>query len=150
MVIEISTISLTLLLANALLLAIATVCMIRFRREARTQREFWQSPTGAALAGEQPADAADRAAVGDRRRYAQSIMRLEQQMLELRKDFHRTSAAASPDPVPKQTAAPLPLENAARMAKHGASVDELTARCGLSLGEARLLQKLHSNSHTHH
>ena len=40
----------------------------------------------------------------------------------------------------------LPIENAVRMARHGASIDELVRNCGLNIGEARLMQKLHSKA----
>jgi len=150
MIIEISTVSLLLLLANAALLAVATVALLRFRREARIQREFWQSPTGAALAGEPAANVQGRGSASERRNYAQSVMRLERQMLLLRKDFHRSLASAPDAGSETRTAAVLPFENAARMAKHGASVDELSARCGLSTEEARLMLKLHRSSSTRH
>jgi len=150
MIIEISTMSLLLLLANAALLAVSTLVLLRFQRESRIQREFWGSPTGAALAGEPAADVRGGESASERRNRAQSIMRLERQMLLLRKDFHR-SLASAPDPgIETRTAAVLPFENAARMAKHGASADELSARCGLSTEEARLMLKLHRSSPTRH
>lgn len=37
----------------------------------------------------------------------------------------------------------LPMEHAARLAKDGASVDELARHCGLNIGEARLIRRLH-------
>ncbi len=150
MTIEISTVSLLLLLANATLLAVSTLVLLRFQREARIQREFWKSPTGAALAEEPTANMRGGGTAGERRNYAQSVMRLERQMLLLRKDFHR-SLASAPDPGSEsRAAAVLPFENAARMAKHGASADELSARCGLSTEEARLMMKLHRSSPTRH
>ena len=150
MIIEISTMSVLLLLANAVLLAVSTVALLRFQREVRLQREFWQSPTGAALAGEPAAKVPGAGAVGERRHYAQSVMRLERQMLLLRKDFHRSLASAPDAGNEPRAAAALPFESAARMAKHGASVEELSARCGLSREEARLMQKLHRSPSTRH
>ena len=150
MIIEISTVSLLLLLANGALLAVSTLVLLRFQREARIQREFWQSPTGAVLAGESVANAQGSGVASERRNYAQSVMRLERQMLLLRKDFHRSLASASESGAETRTAAVLPFENAARMAKHGASVDELSARCGLSSEEARLMLKLHRSPPTTH
>ena len=38
----------------------------------------------------------------------------------------------------------LPLDDAVRMAKNGASIEELTRNCGLSKGEAQLLTRLHT------
>ena len=40
----------------------------------------------------------------------------------------------------------LPLVHAARLAKDGASVDELTQNCGLNIGEARLVRRLHGRA----
>ncbi|MEX2257874.1 MAG: DUF2802 domain-containing protein [Woeseia sp.] len=39
-----------------------------------------------------------------------------------------------------------PYENAVRMAKSGARVDELTTSCGLKKGEAELLLRLHATA----
>ena len=41
---------------------------------------------------------------------------------------------------------PLPYENAVRMARHGASIDDLTRTCGLSANEARLLMRVHGGA----
>jgi len=40
----------------------------------------------------------------------------------------------------------FPMEHAARLAKGGASVDELTRNCGLNIGEARLIRRLHGQA----
>lgn len=40
----------------------------------------------------------------------------------------------------------LPMEHAARLAKGGASVDDLTRNCGLNIGEARLVRRLHGQA----
>jgi hypothetical protein len=40
----------------------------------------------------------------------------------------------------------FPMEHAARLAKSGASVDELTRNCGLNIGEARLVRRLHGQA----
>jgi hypothetical protein len=40
----------------------------------------------------------------------------------------------------------FPMEQAARLAKSGASVDELTRNCGLNIGEARLIRRLHGQA----
>ena len=40
----------------------------------------------------------------------------------------------------------LPIDNAIRMAKQGASVADLTRSCGLNLGEAELMKKLHGRN----
>jgi len=40
----------------------------------------------------------------------------------------------------------LPIENAVRMAKHGASIEDLMRSCGLNIGEAQLMRKLHGQT----
>jgi hypothetical protein len=42
----------------------------------------------------------------------------------------------------------LPMERATTLARSGATVDELTRSCGLSIGEARLMRRLHSGNLT--
>ncbi len=149
-----------LMLANALMLGIALLVIIRFRRESRAQLDFWQSPIAAALMGDKDTGAPENAAESAQR-FAQSLMRLEHQMLLLRKDFMRNAVQESANagerlakqPVVQaivQQPASLPIENAVRMARHGASVEELAERCGLNLGEARLMQKLHGKPRTTH
>jgi hypothetical protein len=140
------------LMANALLLGIALLVIIRFRREAKALLAFWQSPTGAVLVGEHAQNPGHVAC--DQEPYVQSVMRLEHQMLLLRRDFERlASTRLAPDArCEERVARPraLPIENAVRMARLGASEEELTRTCGLSLGEARLMKKLHGKSPTTH
>jgi len=140
------------LMANALLLGIALLVIIRFRREAKALLAFWQSPTGAVLVGEH-AQSPTQAAC-DQEPYVQSVMRLEHQMLLLRRDFERlASTRLAPDARCEERSArsrALPIENAVRMARLGASEEELTRTCGLSTGEARLMKKLHGKSPTKH
>lgn len=142
-----------LLMANALLLGLALLVIIRFRRESRALLNFWHSPMGTALVGERE-DSAAKGGASDKRLFAQSVMRLEHQLLLLRRDVLRnaTRDASGPE-TDTRTPAPrgvLPLDNAVRMARMGASVDDLTRNCGLSLGEARLMQKLHGKTPTKH
>lgn len=148
-----------LLLANALMLAIALLVIIRFRREARAQLDFWQSPIAAALMVDRDGQAATTAS-DDSERFTQSLMRLEHQLLLLRQDFMRNAVKESAKERPRQVrpvartivqqSTSLPIENAVRMARHGASVEELAERCGLNIGEARLMQKLHGKPRTTH
>ncbi len=142
-----------LLLANALLLGIALLVIMRFRRESAAQLAFWQSPLGSALATTGDGDASADETV---RQVAQSLMRLEHQMLRMRRDVLRDSAGVHDAAEPlKATKAPtastaLPLEHAVRMARHGASIEDLTRSCGLTPGEARLMKKLHGKVPTTH
>jgi hypothetical protein len=69
---------------------------------------------------------------------------------------HRLAPAAPPPPAPAPVLAPLPLasattpvrgyEMAIRMARGGASIEEIVAGCGTTRAEARLLRRLHCAS----
>ncbi len=142
-----------LLVSNALLLAIALLMIVRFRRDVRATLRFWQSPVGSSLAGVADTGAAatpDGSDAGERRRLADTTTRLEQQLLMLRRDLQRQSTPGAVAASTPSGSAALPIENAVRMARHGASIDELTRSCGLSLGEARLMLKLHGKPQRTH
>ena len=69
------------------------------------------------------------------------MIRLEQDLSDL-----QTSVNALADRPRKQTAPvaqPLPIDHAVRMIRNGASIEDLTQTCGLNIGEARLLTKMH-------
>ncbi len=124
-----------LLTANALLLAVATVVLSRFDRRVKAIEEFWDSPTGAALADDDGEEV-----------HAQMLatQRLERRVGELQRVVKLMEIKAPEKPAPvEMVEMNVPLENAVRMARHGASVDDLTRNCGLNIGEARLMQKLH-------
>lgn len=113
---------------NAGLLAAASLAMLKFRGLLNRPKDFWASPLGAEL-------------------YAESLAAKERSRLllnyvfELQETVDRLAKRVPlrDDPVARI----LPFEHAARMARDGASVDELRRRCGLNLGEARLVAKLH-------
>jgi len=124
-----------LLIANALLLAVATVVISRFDRRVKRVEEFWDSPTGTALANDNGEEL---------RGQTQATQRLERRVGELQRVVKLMEIKA-----PEQQASVeknMPLENAVRMARHGASVEDLTRNCGLNIGEARLMQKLHGKA----
>lgn len=132
----------TLLACNATLLAIACVAVIRFERRWKRLEEFWDSPTGSALS-----DSSDI----EVRHQLEATRRLEKQLGELQAALKALDLKApQKGPAAERN---LPIENAVRMAKLGASVEDLTRNCGLNAGEARLLQKLHGrdsmNARTH-
>ena len=124
-----------LLVANAVLLAAAGIALVRFRRQMRRFETFWNSPTGASLANPRVIDDQPR---------PQANRHLERRVTELQ-TVVRTLAKRGQ--VPAQPAdTQLPIENAVRMARHGASIDELVRSCGLNIGEAKLMQKLHGKA----
>lgn len=120
-----------LLVANAALLAAVGLAMSRFRRQLTSFEQFWNSPTGAALAEGQQEDSEPPAAV----------LGLERRVTELQHVL-RTIQERRPE-APRESAPKLPIENAVRMARHGATIDDLVRNCGLNVGEAQLMRKLH-------
>ncbi len=126
-----------MMLANAGLLAIVSITLLRVERRSKRIEEFRHSPTGTSLA-----EAGDV----ERREQLRATRRLEQKLDELQK-----AVIAMQKTVPDERASlerNLPIENAVRMARHGASIDDLTRSCGLNIGEARLMQKLHGQAGT--
>lgn len=126
-----------LIAANVLLLSISSLSIAKFERRCRRIEEFWDSPTGTALSDDEVSSSMYEQIIATRR--------LEARLGEL----HRAMQVMQIK-VPKEQQAPvarhLPIENAVRMAKHGASIEDLTRNCGLNIGEARLMQKLHGAS----
>lgn len=129
-----------LLIANASLVAACSIALVRFRRQARRFEQFWDSPTGAALADTQlpPAETAIRPAPEP------ADPRLEQRVAELQAVVRTLALKAQS--TPHTVEGRLPIDNAVRMARSGASIDELIRSCGLNIGEAQLLRKLHGGT----
>ena len=124
-----------LIIANAAMLAAAAIAVVRIQRQMRRFEDFWNSPTGASLADRQPPPEQPR---------PQANRHLERRVTELQSVVK--TLAKREQPVVKPVDGRLPIENAVRMARHGASIDELVRSCGLNIGEARLMQKLHSRA----
>ena len=124
-----------LLASNATLLMIATVAILRFEYRWRRIESFWVSPTGAALC-----DASD----DEMREQMQATQRLEKRLGELQRTVKLMDMKTPEERHPLERN--LPIENAVRMARLGASVEDLTRNCGLSVGEARLMKKLHGRT----
>ena len=128
-----------LLFANAALLAAAAIALLRFRRQARRFEVFWDSPTGVSLADEQALKAQP-----DKRPVPQPDPELERRVAELQSVVR--TLATKKQAVPEPLEGSLPIENAVRMARHGASIDDLIRNCGLNIGEAQLMRKLHGKA----
>ena len=135
---------LLLLTANAMLLGLTCHALVSFERRCKHIEDFWESPTGNALS-----DSGD----ADLREQMEATQRLEKRVAELQRTVkvielnrHRPQPPQSAQPVQPAVERNLPIENAIRMARLGASVEELTRSCGLNIGEARLMQKLHRQS----
>ena len=124
-----------LLCANAVLLAIASVAVLRFERRWKRIEQFWDSPTGTALS--ESADDEMRAQI-------EATKNLEKRLGELQRTVKIMDLNSTKENPPVERN--LPIENAIRMARMGASVEDLTRTCGLNFGEARLMQKLHGQA----
>lgn len=124
-----------LLIANAALAGAAGIAIVRFQKQCKRFEQFWTSPTGAALANRQSVDDQPR---------PQAHRHLERRVAELQSVVR--TLAKKEQAVPKPPAGSLPIENAVRMARHGATIDDLVRSCGLNIGEAQLMQKLHGKA----
>lgn len=124
-----------LLASNVALLAITSVALLRFERRWARIDEFWDSPTGAAVA-----ESGDEGT----RQQMQATRRLEQRLGELQRTVKVMDLKVPKQP--PEIERNLPIENAVRMARLGASIDDLTRNCGLNIGEARLMQRLHGKA----
>ncbi len=132
---------LLLLAANAMLLALTCHALVRFERRCQRIEDFWESPTGNALS-----DSGDE----ELREQMKATRRLEERVGQLQRTVKvielNKSRPQPAEPTQATVERNLPIENAIRMARLGASVEELTRSCGLNIGEARLMQKLHRQS----
>jgi len=121
-----------LLVSNSVLLAAATIATLRMQRLVRNSENFWDSPNGARIK-DQETEAKLSLLVADR------LSVIEDALGELIKTGSSNQF---------QVADNLPMENAVRMARHGATVEDITRSCGLSQSEARLLMRVHSGNGT--
>ena len=128
-----------LIVSNAVMLALACFCFTRFDKRCRQIEAFWVSPTGTSISDDNQDDPYEQM------RLTQS---LEKRVGELQRTV-KVMAIKKPDStLPPRTPIErnIPIENAVRMARLGASIDDLAKSCGLNIGEARLMQKLHGTA----
>ncbi len=130
--------------SQALLLAAACLALSRFQRRCREMEDFWDSPTGAMLAEERQSSEQRIVSVASEHDLKEKL-KLDQRVNDLQRQLNALTAKPpeKTSVLPFEIERNLPIEHASRMAKQGASVEELTRTCGLNIGEARLLQKLH-------
>ena len=121
-----------LLISNALLAAAACIAIMRFQRFFKHLQQFWHTPVGASLLSQQEDEI---------RRSLRTTRRLDERVNEMQRAIKTIATRDIGNGGSAERA--LPIDNAVRMIKHGASVEDLTRTCGLNVGEARLLQKLH-------
>lgn len=124
-----------LLAANLMLLLVVFTALLRIDARCRRLEQFKLSIL------EKPETTP---AVVDTSAYVNILKRLEQRFASVQKSIE--SAAADTVAEARPLTQSLPIENAVRMARQGASVEDLTRSCGLNIGEARLMQKLHGRT----
>lgn len=126
---------LLMLISNAALLAVACFVMYQFERRWRSIEQYWDAEVASAP------DSIDEVPVD---RHSQATEQLARRLGELQGKLQELETKA-----PQQSASAeraVPIDNAIRMAKLGATADDLTRNCGLNHGEAHLLQKLHGQA----
>ena len=126
-----------LLAANTLVLAGGLLLALRLRQLCKLHERSLQCPPGIALA--EP----DERAADNAQKQMLALMRMEKQLLTLRTEL-AAHASARTDVTTSERA--LPLDNAVRMARNGATVADLTRSCGLNIGEAQLIRKMHGSA----
>lgn len=119
-----------LLISNAMMLAAAALAIIRFQRQVNSASRFWDSPTGSALQAQN-----DQSAINQETNERIALLQ------DAVKKFESIDGDSQSAPAEK-----LPFENAVRMARAGASLDDLIRTCGLSKGEAQLFMKVHARA----
>lgn len=129
---------LLLLAANAMLLGLTCHALVRFERRCKRIEDFWESPTGNALSDSGEAELREQ--MKATQRLEESVGQLQRTVKVIELNKQRPQAAEPTRPAVERN---LPIENAIRMARSGASIEELTRSCGLNIGEAQLMQKLH-------
>lgn len=114
--------------ANVCLLAAAVIAILRVQRVIRGKQIYAKLAAGNAIE-------AEIAAITEHCELVSIRLGEMQDEIEKLNDLERLLV----EPVSRE----LPMEHAARLAKDGASIDELTRNCGLNIGEARLVRRLH-------
>lgn len=125
----------SLLAANALFVAIVCVALFRFAwRLAALETLLAQPAVPEGI--EQDSESTARS--------EQLVERLDRRVSEMQRALQAFGKTRSERR--ESTWRQPPIENAVRMARQGASVDDLTRNCGLNIGEARLMQRLHGQN----
>ena len=125
----------SVLAVNTVLLLIACGSLLHINARCRRLEEFKLSLLEKR---EGPSDQVDLSG------YVEVLKGLERRLVEVQQSVE--AAASGPAAEARRVTPSMPIENALRMAKLGASIDDLTRNCGLNIGEARLMQKLHGKA----
>lgn len=120
-----------LIACNAALATGVAIALLRFQRLIKENREFWESPTAMSMRESNDPDTV-LAGFLERR-----LAIMHQRLNELSEKLDAGTAAPQPS-------VELPFAYAKRMAKNGASIDDLVDACGLKRDEATLMRRLHT------
>jgi len=120
-----------LMICNGVLAGTAAMAILRLQKMMKNQKSFWGSPTGVAMSSQSDND--------------EFLQAVEKRFSKFEEGLGNLSRDDKSKPGVSRS---IPHENAVRMAKHGATVDDLTRTCGLSDIEARLVMRVHGSSGT--
>ena len=118
-----------LILSNAVLVFGAAMALIRFERLLRRERLVSENPIDTSVQAHSNSEAV---LVG---RLERRLVTIHEKVDRLTRQKVSTVATQGAD---------LPYEYAARMAKQGASIYDLTRACGLNKAQAQLIWRLHA------
>lgn len=122
------------IIGTGAMIAAAVLCAA-MRRE---QNEFAQNLLDASTDEELHERFDDREL---RRMFDRRLTILEERLVQILRESQKPAALPVP-PLKNE----LPVEYAVRMARSGASVDDLVRGCGLNIGEAQLILRLHAST----
>ena len=134
---------------NGLVVVFTGWALIRFERRWKNIEDYWDDSTTADsttedLTAAAPVTAAGKSDAVRSMELARAYSHIEGRLDHLQRALEQLGTKSAPqDPVIHRH---VPIENAVSMARQGASIDELKRNCGLSLGEARLISKLHGQT----
>lgn len=122
-----------LVAANAMLLAVATAAILGLRRHCRRLERDCR------ISEDTPASMAESTHAGEKLlldpKLEQRLSGLQRSITKLAAEFRISNTMSK---------SPVTIDAAIRMAKRGASADQLTRFTGLNTGEAALVKKLHA------
>jgi len=119
-----------LIASNAVLVFGAAIAVLRFERLVKRNQSFWDGPTGTAVRAENNSDAVLSG-------FLERRLAMLHEQIEILTKQKVTDTTIQP--------AELPFKYAARMVKHGASVEDLIRTSGLNKAEAQLMWHLHTH-----
>lgn len=124
-----------ILAAKAFVLCLGGIVLLRMWAQSRRVEQYLKHAITAA-GTEKPSE--------DTRQQLLLVIRMEKRLQELDRKLNLLARTEQEPRAPAERQ--LPIEHAARMARHGASIEDLTRTCGLNIGEAELMQKLHGSA----